>query len=128
MNPSIRRRPGEDSPALTALLALVSPLTARLRRAEIETIARARGMSPTDPRACAEALVAMAWRARRDRAVVETRAAALRNALTALPEDKRRALLDRHLRETSAPAQRGPDLRALRRDLDLDAALEREGP
>lgn len=127
MNPNIRRLPsGPQSPNELALLGWVSPLNGRLHMDEIRAIANVKGFDADNPMACARILLARAWHARRERGAVLTRANALRHSAAKLSGPALSALLEHHLRETAAPEQLTGDLRALRRDLDLDALLERE--
>jgi poly-gamma-glutamate synthase PgsB/CapB len=113
-------------PGAASLAALVDPLTARVRGDELTWLAE-RVEVHAPPLRRAEGLVAAAHACRAARSAVTRRADALRSHAADATGASLTAVLARHLRETVPEGSaRNSDLRALRRDLDLDALLERE--
>jgi poly-gamma-glutamate synthase PgsB/CapB len=122
----IRARRTSLSGAAQLLAGWVDPLTARVREPELEWLATDDLTTLPDDRIAAT-LVAAGRASLEARQRVETRADGLRAAAGAAGGSVLVQVLARHVRATvDAPIRLLGDLRALRRDLDLDALLERE--
>ncbi len=128
MHTDIRPAPPLPNDAARALAAWVDPLTARVRAPEIVELAARPGFEPSDRAAAAASLVAAAREALAAREEVTARAEALRGFAATSDAQALDVALRRHVRATVPPGRaRRADLAALRRNLDVDALLEREG-
>lgn len=128
MNPHIRPSAGARLKGAAATLAgWLDPLTARLRGPEIALLAGRPDFNPADTAQAARALVAAAGEQCELRAQSQRRAQGLRLAAASAEGPLNRAVLKRQLDMTVGnPLKRIADEGALRRDLDVEAILERE--
>ncbi len=125
MNPAIRPRPLRGGPRVAALAARVEPFLARVHEEDLRWLAERPDFDP-DPPAAVRALVAAIHACVADRAEADEEGIRLRARVSGAPPEGRREVLEHYLRATTplSLALAG-DLLALRRDLDLDALLER---
>jgi poly-gamma-glutamate synthase PgsB/CapB len=122
----VRPRPSGLNAWGRRLAGWVDPLTARVREPELAWLA-SRELRGDHTAGIAATLVEAARASIEARASVELRAEGLRTAAAAAGDEGRREVLARHIRATvESPVERLRDLRALDRDLDLAALLERE--
>ncbi len=122
----IRPRRGTLSAAAARLAGWVDPLTARVREPELAWLGSSEVAHATLPRVAA-IVVGSARASIEARHRVEIGADSLRAAASVAEGEGLEQVLARHVRATvEGIFDRWGDLRALRRDLDLDALLERE--
>lgn len=125
--PSLPPVPPALASRVYALRQWLPALAVRVRDEELRWLAEQPGFDPADPTAAAAALVAAARASLATRRRMMDRADGLRAHCAGTDGAARLEALARHLRVTVPDARRlRGDLRALERDLDLDALLERE--